>query len=79
MKRSEKENIYNSVMKELSKLVREKFNDKAEETYGDYDIIDYVLDTFDINSIPYGERIEHYVDYEDCISDHNLTAEQVIN
>lgn len=59
MKHSEKENIYNSVMKELSKLV----NDKEEDTYRDYDIIDYVLDTFDINSIPYGERLEHYVDY----------------
>ena len=33
MKHSEQENIYNSVMKELSKLVREKFNDKAEEIY----------------------------------------------
>ena len=74
MKRSEKENIYNSVMKELSKLV----NDKAEETYEDYEI-DYVLDAFDINSIPYGERLEHYVDYEDCISDHNSTAEPFIN
>ena len=46
---------------------------------GDYDIIDYVLDTFDINSIPYGERLKHYVDYEDCISDHNLTAESVVD
>ena len=35
---------------------------------GDYDIIDYVLDTFDINSISYGERLEQYVDDNDgCI------------
>lgn len=61
-------------MKELSKLVNDK-----EETYEDYDIIDYVLDTFDINSIPYGERLEYYVDYEDYISDHNSTAEPVVN
>ena len=62
-------------MKELSKLV----NDEEVDTYGDYDIIDYVLNTFDINSIPYGERLKHYVDYEDCIADHNLTAEPVVN
>ena len=37
----------------------------------EYDIIDYVLDIFDINSIPYGERIEHYIDYNDgCILYH---------
>ena len=61
-------------MKELSKLVNDK-----EDTYRDYDIFDYILDTFDINSIPYGERLEHYVGYEDCISDHNSTAESVVD
>ena len=37
----------------------------------EYDIIDYVLDIFDINSIPYGERLEHYIDYNDgCVLYH---------
>ena len=44
---------------------------KMKHSEEEYDIIDYVLDTFDINTIPYGERLEHYVDYNDgCILYH---------
>ena len=44
---------------------------KMKHSEEEYDIIDYVLDMFDINSIPYRDRLVHYVDYnDDCILYH---------